>query len=75
MGRQSELFRRAAECERLMHLAARPAKKQLFKQMRDMWIQLANECPNLSVGALAGGTIAIGELQSVVEEVGRGATH
>ncbi len=75
MGRQSELFRRAAECERLMDLAASRTRKGLFKQMRDIWIQLANECPNLSVGALAEGTLAIGELQSIVEEDRSCPTH
>jgi hypothetical protein len=53
MSRQSELFRRAAECERLMNLVSDPVRAQIFKQLRDVWIGLANESVAMSTQALA----------------------
>jgi hypothetical protein len=43
MSTQSDLFDRAAKCERLIGLASDPDKKETLKQFRDMWIALANE--------------------------------
>jgi hypothetical protein len=43
MSSQSELFDRAAECERLMDAASDSDKKQIYRQLHDMWMALANE--------------------------------
>jgi hypothetical protein len=42
---QTDLFDRAAECERMMNLASDPDEKEILKQCRDMWIALANDSP------------------------------
>ena len=49
MARQSELIRWAAECDFLMKLASDAKEKQIFKRLRDTWIALAHDSPNLSV--------------------------
>jgi len=48
MTEQANLFDRAADCERLMEAAFDPTIKETFKQLRDMWIMLANESPAMS---------------------------
>ena len=68
MSSRSGLFRRAIECERLMNLSSNPAKKQIFKQLRDMWIALADESRSLSRRAIAEGIAAIEEIQSAFED-------
>jgi len=52
MSEQSKLFDRAAQCARLMNLSADPVNKQTLKQLRDMWIALANDA-STSVQELA----------------------
>ena len=68
MSRQSELLRRAAECERLIALASDPKKKLIFKRLRDTWIVLANHSPNLSREDMATDIAAIEEIQFLFEE-------
>jgi hypothetical protein len=48
MTEQANLFDRAADCERLMEAAFDPTIKETFKQLRDMWIMLANQSPAMS---------------------------
>jgi hypothetical protein len=43
MAKQSDLFDRAADCERLMGATYDPIIRETLKQLRDMWIALANE--------------------------------
>jgi hypothetical protein len=43
MTKQTDLFDRTAECERLMDVASDPDRKELLKLFRDVWIVLANE--------------------------------
>jgi len=45
---QSELFARAAECSHRITSTSDPARKKTLKQLRDMWIALANESANMS---------------------------
>ena len=44
---QAHLFDRAADCERLMDATSDPDEKEAFRQLRDMWIALANESPTM----------------------------
>ena len=48
MTEQANLFDRAADCESLMEAAFDPTIKETFKQLRDMWIMLANESQAMS---------------------------
>jgi hypothetical protein len=61
------LFERAADCERLMNLSSDPTKKQTFKQLRDMWIALANESTQMSKADLTKEIAAIDAIQSGVD--------
>jgi hypothetical protein len=48
MGSKSELFSRAARCERLMKITSDPMRKEILQQLREMWLALADESKNLS---------------------------
>jgi hypothetical protein len=67
MSEQSMLFDRAAHCERLMNLSSDPVNKETLKQLRDMWIALANESTNMSAQELAKEIISIEAIQSGFE--------
>ena len=67
MSEQSKLFDRAAQCARLMNLSADPVNKQTLKQLRDMWIALANESRSMSAQELAKQITSIEAIQSGVE--------
>ena len=75
MSRQSELFDRASECERLMRLTSDPVKKQTFKQLRDMWIALANESTWMSGQALTKEITTIEEIQTALDDAGSKSSH
>jgi hypothetical protein len=64
MPRQSELFDRAAECERLMSRVSDPVKKATLEQLRNLWIALANESPSFTRQVLAREIAAIERIQS-----------
>ena len=64
---QAELLRRAVECEGLMDLASAPKMKKLLKQVRETWIALADESPNLSSTALGACITGIEGMQSALE--------
>ena len=67
MSEQSKLFDRAAQCARLMNLSADPVNKQTLKQLRDMWIALANESTSMPAQELAKQITSIEAIQSGVE--------
>ena len=67
MSEQSKLFDRAAQCARLMNLSADPVNKQTLKQLRDMWIALANESTSMSAKDLAKEINSIEAIQSGLE--------
>jgi hypothetical protein len=62
--RQSELFDRAAECERLMDSVSDPVKKAPLGQLRNLWIALANESPSFTSEVLAQEIAMIERIQS-----------
>ena len=64
MSRQSELFDRAADCERLMSLASDLEKRGILRQLRDLWITLANESDLMSARSLANEVAAMEKIQS-----------
>ncbi len=64
----SELYDRAAECERLMQLAADPGKRMAFKLLRDLWIALANESAHFDCVRLSEEIAAIMRLQAQAEK-------
>ena len=67
MSEQSNLFDRAADCERLMSLSCDLVKRESLKQLRDMWIDLANESASMSAQELAKEIISIEAIQSGLE--------
>jgi hypothetical protein len=67
MSRQSELFGRAAECERLMGLSSDPVRKQSFQELRNLWVALANECASMTPKEVADGIAAIEEIEAAVD--------
>jgi len=58
-----------------MKLASDPVKKQTFKQLRDMWIALANESTWMSVRALAKEITTIEEIQTALDDASSKASH
>ena len=75
MSRQSELFDRAADCERLMNLASDPEKQGLLRQLRDLWITLANESDLTSAPSLANEIAAMEKIQSSLFAPKEETTH
>ena len=67
MSEQSNLFDRAADCERLMSSSCDLVKRESLKQLRDMWIALANESASMSAQELAKEIISIEAIQSGLE--------
>jgi len=67
MTTQSELFRRAAKCDRRGKAVSDPEKKQMYKRLRDMWIWLAYESPSLSRRAAAELVATMVDTQSVLD--------
>jgi hypothetical protein len=45
---RSELLDKAAEYERQMQSANDPKKREAYRQLRDMWIELANDSDGMS---------------------------
>jgi hypothetical protein len=58
-----------------MRLTSDPVKKQTFKQLRDMWIALANESTWMSGQALTKEITTIEEIQTALDDAGRKASH
>ena len=58
-----------------MKLTSDPVKKQTFKQLRDMWIALANESTWMSGQALTKEITTIEEIQTALDDAGRKASH
>jgi hypothetical protein len=50
-----------------MDLSSDPGKKETFRQLRDMWIALANESTSMSAQELAEAFISIEAIQSGLE--------
>jgi hypothetical protein len=65
---QSEFFDRAAECERLMNVAADSIMRETFKQLRDMWIALANESATIPADDVTRKIVDIEKLQLGLSE-------
>ncbi len=69
MGSLSELFSRAAACERLMKLTADPMRKEILQQLREVWITLANERSSISAPIAASRMISrIDEIEARFEK-------
>ena len=64
MSQQSELFDRAADCERLKNLTSDHYKRLTFRLMRDLWIALANECAGMSKKVLLNEIAELDKMQS-----------
>lgn len=67
MARQSELFDKAADCERLMIAASDPEKREVLKQLRNMWIALANESEVMPARTLAHEIAAMENVQASLD--------
>ena len=65
---QSELFRQAEECDRRVKVVSDPGRKEIYSRLRDMWIWLAYERPNLSRRAVAELAETIEDMQSALDK-------
>jgi hypothetical protein len=72
---QSELFRRADECERRDNVVSDPGKKQIYRRLHDMWIWLACERLRLSSRAAAELAATIVDIQSVLDRGKKRTIH
>ena len=61
---QSDLFDRAADCERLKNLTSDHYKKLTLRLMRDLWIALANESPGMREHVLLNEIAELDKIQS-----------
>jgi hypothetical protein len=61
---QSELFDRAADCERLRILTSDRYKKLTLRLMRDLWIALANESVGMSERVLLNEIAELDKIQA-----------
>jgi hypothetical protein len=68
MVKQSDAFDRAAECERLMNSETDLARKAAYQSLRDMWIELANECASMSPEEFAKHFADIEQIQAGFQE-------
>jgi hypothetical protein len=64
MNSQSDLFERAAACDRLRDEETDEIRKTAFRLLRDMWIALANESAEMSREELTQEVSALAEIQS-----------
>jgi hypothetical protein len=53
MFKQSDVFNRAAECERLMNLETDEIRRSAYRSLLELWIKLANECTSMGPKKLA----------------------
>ena len=63
MSQQSELFDRAADCDRLKNLTSDHYERLILKIMRDLWIALANESAGMSERVLLNEIAELDKLQ------------
>jgi hypothetical protein len=59
---QIDPWEKAADCERAIRAAADPQQKKILKNLRYLWIALANESDCMSADELAHESEAIGRL-------------
>jgi hypothetical protein len=64
MSQQSELFDRAADCDRLKNLASDYYQRLTLRLMRDLWIGLANESAGMSGRVLLNEIAELDKIQS-----------
>ena len=67
---QSDLFDRAADCERLRNLTSDHYKKLTLRLMRDLWIALANESPGMPERVLLNEIAELDKIQASLDPVG-----
>jgi hypothetical protein len=75
MDREAVLLKWAAECDVLMNLATDPKDKQIYKRLRDTWIALAHQCPNLSYEIMDADFSTVEEVQSIFDQGRNGSIH
>lgn len=63
MGSQSELFSRAAACDRLMKMTVDPMRREILNQLREVWIALASQSDSIGPPTVAS------EMISNVEQI------
>jgi hypothetical protein len=59
---QIDPWEKAADCERAVQAAADPQQKKIFKNLRYLWIALANESDCMSADEFARESEVIGRL-------------
>jgi hypothetical protein len=72
---RSDLFRRAVEYNRRGNSVSDPAKRLIYKRLRDMWIWLACEGPNDASDLIAGDIAAIEEIKSILDDGKNSSIH
>ena len=60
--RQIDPWEKAADCERAIQAAGDPQQKKILKNLRYLWIALANECDCMSADEFAREIEVIGRL-------------
>ncbi len=68
-------WEKAADCERALQIAADPQQKMILKNLRDLWVALANESGFMSADQLAEESEAIGRLHLELALTGSPALH
>jgi hypothetical protein len=70
-----EPWEKAADCERALQAASDPQQKKILKNLRYLWIALANECDVMSADEFARESEVIGRLHVELALLDRPSLH
>jgi hypothetical protein len=68
-------WEKAADCERALQAASDPRQKKILKNLRYLWIALANECDVMSADEFARESEVIGRLHVELALLDRPSLH
>ena len=68
-------WEKAADCERALQAASDPQQKKILKNLRYLWIALANECDVMSADEFAHESEVIGRLHVELAFLDRPSLH
>jgi hypothetical protein len=59
MSQSADLWKKVAECERVIDASADPDQREVLTHLRTLWVNLARESPHLDGGAVEAQTTAL----------------
>lgn len=68
----SDAFTKAAECEQLMTLETDEVQRSAYRALKDMWINLANDCASMSPKEFARQFDDLDQIQTAFQNAKKG---